>query len=136
MDSISFPFRYLEIPAIGKIFVPYVSVGLNTLDGVVEYDFIVDTGSDLTTLPHYMANRLNIDLSNAKTSEAEGIGGHRIKTWLTTVDLVFSNTTIKVRASVTNENSTPFLLGRVDLLDTLCSWNFNSTKKKIEFEKL
>ena len=118
------------------MFVPNIKVGLKTIDGIIEYDFLVDTGSDLTTLPFYMAKKLEINLSKAKASNTQGIGGHAVKTWLIELPLIFPNNTIVVRASITYENSTPFLLGRVDFLDVLYSWNFNAKKKTVEFEKL
>jgi hypothetical protein len=49
-------------------------------------------------------------------------------------ELHFGSRVIKVRASITDENSTPPLLGRVDLLDHLFSWDFNSLQKKIFFK--
>lgn len=136
VSDLIFPFQYKYLPEIGRVFAPNIKVGLKTIDGVIKYDFLVDTGSDLTTLPFYMAKKLEINLSRAKTSNTQGIGGHVVKTWLVKLPLIFSNETIFVRASITNENSTPFLLGRVDLLDVVYSWNFNAKKKTIEFEKL
>ena len=135
-DNFDFPFQYYFIPSIGKIFTPTIPIKLNTKKGLVEFQFIVDTGADLTTLPFYMASQLGIDLTRAKKSQAEGIGGFKVKTWLTKVELIFPKETVKVRASITNENSTPFLLGRVDLLDTFQSWHFDSKRKKIIFETI
>ena len=83
-----------------------------------------------------MAKKLSLDLSRAKTSYTEGIGGYQVKTWLVKIELLFPKTSVQVRATITNENSTPFLLGRVDLLDTLFGWNFDAKRKKIVFEKI
>lgn len=115
---------------------PYIPVKLETAEGLIEFDFLVDTGADLTTLPHYMASKMNIDLNKAKKSVAEGIGGFKVDTWLTRIDLHFGKTVVNVRASFTNENSTPFLLGRIDILDNLYSWKFDSKKKRIVFEEV
>lgn len=83
-----------------------------------------------------MASRLGIDLKEAKQSVAEGLGGFRVKTWLVKVELIFPGSSLTVRASITDENSTPFLLGRVDLLDVLYSWDFDAKQKKILFETI
>lgn len=137
MDNIDFPFQYDVFPEFGRMFVPIAKIGLNTINGLVHYNFIVDTGADFTTLPHHMAIRLRIDLKKAKRSIAEGIGGHKIHTWLSEIELVLSEkTTIKVPVSITNENSTPFLLGRAGLLDVLCSWHFDAKDKNIKFVSL
>ena len=103
---------------------------------MVEFNFIVDTGADLTTMPHFMASRLGIDLKNAPTSSAEGIGGFTVKTWLVKIDLFFPKNNIKIRASITDENSTPFLLGRIDFLDVVCGWNFEAKQKEIHLEPI
>jgi predicted aspartyl protease len=132
--AVSFPFQYFNLPGIGKTFVPIAPIKLKTIEGLVEFNFIVDTGADLTTLPYFMASKLEIDLSKAKISSAEGIGGFRVKTWIVEVDLVLPKNVISVRASITNENSTPFLLGRVDFLDVVCGWNFEVGQKQIMFE--
>ena len=135
-QDLTFPYRYYYLPHIGKVFVPSITLKLQTKNGPVDFDFIVDTGADLTTIPKFIAEQMGIDLSHLPTSVAEGLGGFRVKTWLASIDLHFENTLITVRASVTDENSTPPLLGRVDLLDKLFNWHFDSHQKKIVFESL
>ncbi len=137
MDNIIFPFEYETLPEIGKVFFPNIKIGLETINGIVKYNFIVDTGADLTTLPKHMAYRLGVDLKKAKRSVAQGLGGHTVQTWLIKLKLLLSpQISVFVRASITDENSTPFLLGRADLLDKFFSWNFDCKKKKIIFEKI
>ncbi|MBI5356441.1 retroviral-like aspartic protease family protein [Candidatus Collierbacteria bacterium] len=136
MDKLSFPFQYSAIPYIGRIFTPIIPIKLKTVNGVAKFNFLVDTGADLTTLPHFMASRLGIDLSKEKQGVAEGLGGFRVKTWLVKVDLILPDNKLTVRASITDENSTPFLLGRVDLLDVVYSWNFSVRQKQIIFEPI
>ena len=83
-----------------------------------------------------MAEKLKLDLSQAKSSNVEGIGGYEVKIWQVKIKLMFDGDSLVVRANITNENKTPFLLGRVDFLDVLYSWNFNARRKLVEFEKL
>ena len=84
-----------------------------------------------------MADKLNIDLNKATESIALGIGGFKMKSWITKINLYFDHAKpVNIRASITSENVTPFLLGRVDLLDVLHSWNFDSRNKKIIFEEI
>lgn len=137
MDNIVFPFEYEVLPNFGRVFFPIVKIGLETIDGVVKYNFILDTGADQTTLPKHMAYRLGIDLKKAKRSIVQGLGGHIVQTWSVKLKLLLnSQTSVLVRASITDENSTPFLLGRADLLDKIYSWNFDCKNKKIVFEKI
>lgn len=84
-----------------------------------------------------MAVRLGLNLNNLKQSLATGLGGYTVKTWQTKLDLILSDkVAVNVNVSITNEDSTPFLLGRAGLLDVLYGWNFDSKTKKIRFEPL
>ena len=133
-NFLEFPFRYVNFPLIGKVFYPYIAVYLKTIEGWKDFDFIVDTGADFTTLPRRAEEILGIDLSRCKESRAEGIGGVVIKTWETKIPIRIKDFELEVRCSITEDDKTPFLLGRIDLLDSRFSWHFNSLAKKIIFE--
>lgn len=136
-DNLIFPYRYIDVPSLGRIFYPLITITLKTIDkGFVDFEFIVDTGADLTTIPYYMADRVGINLKDAVKSQSQGIGGFIINTWIARLTLYIKGQAFPVRASVTEDNKTPFLLGRVDLLDTLLTWNFDSSSKTIHFQKV
>lgn len=124
----------MSFPLIGKVFYPYIPVYLKTIEDWKDFDFIVDTGADFTTLPRRAEQILGIDLSRCKESKAEGIGGVIVKTRETQIQIRIKGYIFKVRCSITEDDKTPFLLGRVDLLDTRFSWHFDSQTKKIIFE--
>lgn len=134
LNSIEFPFEYVNLPSFGKVFYPFIPVALKTVDhGWVDFRFIVDTGADLTTLPFFMAKKLGINLAKSKTSKAEGIGGYVIKTWETKIHIRLKTLEISIRCSIVEDEQTPFLLGRIDLLPETFSWLFDSRNKKIIF---
>ena len=136
-NNFSFSYRYFEIPPFGKTFYPFITVGLKTIDkGFVDFEFIVDTGADLTTLPFFMADRLGVNLKKADKSKSRGIGGHIVNTWITKIPIYFYRIEFFVRAAITVDNETPLLLGRIDLLDQVFSWNFDSINKKILFQQI
>ncbi len=136
-NNFEFDYRYVHAPPLGRIFYPIITISLKTIDkGMVDFDFIVDTGADITMLPLYMADRLGVDLKKARKSQSLGIGGFLINTWITQIPIYIADTEFKIRVSITNDNETPLLLGRVDLLDTIFSWHFDSKRKKIIFEKV
>jgi predicted aspartyl protease len=136
-NDFGFKFRYIEIPPLGRIFFPLIDISLKTVDkGLVNFEFIVDTGADLTTLPFYMAERLGLNLKKAQKSQSQGIGGFLLDTWIVELPIYIKNLEFNIRASITSDNQTPFLLGRVDLLDKIFSWNFDSRKKKIIFSRI
>lgn len=134
--DLEFPYRYYYIPRVGRIFVPSITLKLQTTKGLVDFNFIVDTGADLTTIPRFIADQMGVDLARLPIGSAEGLGGFQVKTWLATVDLYFLKTILTVRASITDENVTPPLLGRVDILDKLYNWHFDTRERRIIFESL
>lgn len=131
---LEFPFRYVFLPSVGKVFYPYIPVFLPTVAGWKDFDFIVDTGADFTTVPHRMGQVLGTDLKKCKQSQVGGIGGAVVKTWETEIEIKIKNYPVKIRCSIAQDDETPFLLGRIDLLDTRFSWHFDSRAKKIIFE--
>lgn len=136
-NSFDFKYRYVDIPVLGQIFFPLITLGLKTIDkGIVDFEFIVDTGADMTTLPFFMGERLGLQLKDAQKSQSQGIGGFLLDTWIVKVPIFIRRKEFIVRASITSDNYTPFLLGRVDLLDKIFSWNFDSKVKKIIFSKI
>jgi len=132
--AVEFPFRYVNLPLLGKVFYPYIPVYLRTIEGWKDFDFIVDTGADLTTLPRRAEEILGIDLGQCRESRAEGIGGTVIKTWETRIPIRIKDFELEIRCSITEDDKTPFLLGRIDLLDSRFSWCFEAQAKKIIFE--
>lgn len=134
--TLELPFRYVELPSVGKVFYPYIPVYLKTVKGWKDFDFIVDTGADFTTLPRRAENILGLDLNQCKESKAEGIGGVEVKTWETQIPIRLKNFEFTVRCSITEDDKTPFLLGRIDNLDKIFSWIFDADRKKIIFKKI
>lgn len=90
----------------------------------------------MTTLPFYMADRLGLNLKKAQRSQSLGIGGFLLDTWIVRIPIYIQRSEFTIRASITKDNQTPFLLGRTDLLDKIFSWNFESKVKKIIFSKV
>lgn len=135
-DQISFPWEYEAVSGLGKIFRPYVPIYLNTKEaGWKRFDFIVDSGADITMLPKSMLDILGIDKKKITKGEATGIGGFTTKTWQTKIPIKIGEWELEILATFTSENLTPLLLGRVDTLDSQFSWNFDHKKKEILFTK-
>ncbi|MBM4401687.1 MAG: retroviral-like aspartic protease family protein [Candidatus Cloacimonetes bacterium] len=134
--SIEFPFLYFNIESIGRIFRPLIPVSLKTIKGWQTFHFIVDTGSDLTTLPHRFIKVLGIDVKKCRKGEAEGLGGYRSRTLQVEIPIKVKNYETVIRASMVEDDKTPLLLGRVDLLDDKFSWFFDTKRKKIIFEEI
>ena len=134
--SIEFPFLYFNVWGLGRIFRPIVPVSLETIEGWQAFHFLVDTGADLTTLPSRFAEILGVDPKKCQKSEAAGLGGHRSRTLEVEIPIKIKDYEVAIRASIVEDNETPLLLGRTDLLDDKFSWHFDAKKKKIIFQEL
>lgn len=134
--KIFFDWEYEEVGSYGKIFRPYVPVQLKTIEaGWKPFDFIVDSGADVTMLPYSMADILGLDLNEAEPGEATGIGGYRLETWQTKIPIRIQDWEFKVAVTITSDNLTPLLLGRVGTLDRKFSWIFDHKKEQIVFRR-
>lgn len=133
---ITFPFRYAPVSSLGEIFLPIIPVSLKSVTGWKEFEFLVDTGADLTTMPNSTLKLLGKSEKDCKKGTAEGIGGKIITTWETEIWLKIANRQLKVRCAITQDDRTPFLLGRVDLLDDVFSLHIDSKEKLIIFETI
>lgn len=137
LSSIEFPFEYIVLPHFGRVFYPFVPVSLKTIDKEwVDFRFIVDTGADLTTLPFFMAEKLGVDLRKCRRGRAEGIGGAVVETWETKILIRLKSFECWIHCSIVEDEQTPFLLGRIDLLEENFSLLFDSKKKRIVFMKI
>lgn len=133
--QVEFDWKYEMYVGYGKYFRPVIPVGINTTAGWVDLDFLVDTGADITMLPYDIAALVGIDLSKLKPTVMTGIGGFRVKTWKTKIPIRLKDWEFEITASISEENSTPLLLGRKDLLDKKISWIFDHKKEKIIFKR-
>ena len=69
--SLIFPFVYAEVESLGELFYPFVRVNLKTIYGWQEFDFLVDTGADVTTLPKAMLSVLGINGRSLKKQKTQ-----------------------------------------------------------------
>lgn len=79
--SFEFPFEYADIEGMGRLFYPIVRVELRTTEGWRPFEFLVDTGADVTTVPIHLLPLLGIQKRNLKSGETLGVGGIVVKTW-------------------------------------------------------
>lgn len=117
-QSQSFHFPYKKIRTdIGIIPYPLITVKLFAQKQLIDTDFVVDTGADITTLPKYLASELGIDLSKLERGSSQGIGEGRIQTWETKIKIIIGNVDLKIRCSFVSSNKIPPLLGKIDVFN-------------------
>jgi hypothetical protein len=77
----------------------------------------MDTGADTLTLPKHMISLLGINKNSLTQSLSQGIGKKLVKTWEGKILIEFCERNFPVRCSFTDNNKTPFLLGKEDVFD-------------------
>lgn len=129
--SLVFPFVYADVESLGKLFYPFVRISLKTIYGWREFDFLVDTGADVTTLPKAMLPVLGINEINLKKQKTQGVGGVLVDTLKTLLPVQIGFDEFLIHASIVNteEESLPFLLGRKDIFEKRFSLEIDSKRK-------
>lgn len=129
--SLVFPFVYADVEALGILFYPFVRASLKTIFGWQEFDFLVDTGADVTTLPKSLLPILGIKTRNLKKTKTQGVGGIWVKTFELKLPIKIGPDEFHIHASITNtqDEGSPFLLGRKDIFDDRFSLELDSKKK-------
>lgn len=128
---LEFPFEYAEIEGLGRLFYPIVKAQLKTVVGWREFEFLVDTGADVTTVPSHILPVLGIKKNQLSMNTTLGVGGISVKVWEFQAPLRFGNKEILIHCSAveTEDNSMPLLLGRKDIFEEKFNLLLDSQKK-------
>lgn len=126
---LEFPFAYAKVEFLGQLFYPLVQVSLKTIFGWKEFDFLVDSGADLTTLPFTTATFLGVNLKKLKKSKTQAVGGFFVPTWDLIIPIKIGKEELEIHASITKDKKTPFLLGRKDVFEEKFSLILDSRRK-------
>lgn len=119
------------------MFYPMVKFELKTIYGWKEFEFLVDTGADVTTVPSHILPVLGIKKSQLKVSTTLGVGGIKIKTWEFKLPVRMDNAEILVAATAVDveEISIPLLLGRKDIFEERFNLLLDSENKIVVIEE-
>lgn len=128
---LKFPFEYAEIESLGVLFYPTVQLDLKTIYGYKEFNFLVDTGADITTFPSHVLPALGIKKEDLKVSQTLGVGGIKVKTYEFKLPIKFEGLEMSINATAVDmdENSMPLLLGRKDVFENVFSLEIDSKNK-------
>lgn len=128
---LKFPFEYAQIEGLGKLFYPIVYLDIKTVAGWTEFEFLVDTGADITTVPSHLLPVLGLKKSQLPMSSTLGVGGYEVRTWEFSLQIRFGNKEVKVSASAVDskEDSLPLLLGRKDIFEEEFNLSLDSKRK-------
>ena len=129
--SFEFPFEYADVEGLGTLFYPMVRMDLQTISGWKPFEFLVDTGADMTTVPLSLLSVLGVMTNNLTQTKTFGVGGIAVKTWSFTLPIRLGPSTWRIQANAveTTENGMPFLLGRKDVFESRYSLLLDSQRK-------
>lgn len=128
---LEFPFEYARIPDLGVLFYPIIRIELKTLAGWQQFEFLVDTGADVTTLPKSLLPALGVKTSKLRSSATFGVGGVKVRTLELELPIKLGDIEITVHASAvdTHEDVMPLLLGRKDIFESRFNLLIDSKRK-------
>lgn len=129
--SFEFPFEYADIEGMGRLFYPTVRVELRTTEGWQPFEFLVDTGADLTTVPTHLLPLLGLETRKLKSGETLGVGGIVVKTWEFSLPLKIGSRVIDAHASAVEakNDALPLLLGKKDVFEDAFSLLLDTKRK-------
>src|SRR3989338_4262762 len=102
---------------MGRLFYPVVTIQLKTISGWRDFEFLVDTGADVTTIPSGLLSALGFVKGDLKTSKTWGVGSISVKTWELMLPIKIGKVDLLVHASAVDaeSNTMSLLLGRKDI---------------------
>ena len=130
-----FPFEYIEIEGLGLLFYPIIQLEIKTVFGWKKFDFLVDTGADMTTLPSTILPLLGLDLKKLPKSFTFGVGGIEVAVRETAISIKLGMDEFTVKTAITEGDGNTFLLGKKDVFEKRFSLDLNSRRKVTVLKK-
>jgi hypothetical protein len=118
MSATSFEFPY-RFRTSGKktLAYPEVIVRLKTFLGASAFNFILDTGADVTTMPDYMINVLEIPSSALTKTRSFGISGVPVDSLDALVNAKIGTVTFDLPVTFITNKDVPLLLGKEGIFE-------------------
>jgi len=113
----SFPFERVLTP-LGFVWLPVARVVVSNHSRSLEMDMVVDTGADLTMIPHQFGLDLMLKPGDGNLRTLAGISGST-SYLLRSVRLTIGSIRLNARIAWAQHDDVPVILGRTDGLDRL-----------------
>lgn len=131
--SIAIEFPLVDVNTkFGIIPTPLITILVLTQFGYQPYQFLFDTGADFTMLPRHMAEDIGLNIRNLQKSRSYGIEDKDIEVYIGNVKVKIGPEELKIRCLISEKDTTPFLLGRIDVFPRF-NITFDNSRKKISF---
>lgn len=109
---------------------PKITVFVRTRSGYQAYRFLLDTGADFSMVPFSMAKDLGVDLTRCPRDRCTGIEGTPLPVYHTEIGVRIGEVELLLRCLISENDATPFLLGRADFFSRF-SITFDNQRKRI-----
>ncbi|MBI4365434.1 MAG: retroviral-like aspartic protease family protein [Deltaproteobacteria bacterium] len=133
-SSIEFPLSPLRTRT-GTIPEPIIPIRIYTPSGFKSFDFLVDSGADMSVLPKAMASILRINLQHCPTTTTQGVEGYGAKIFRARIVIQLGAWTDTIRCAFVGHDAIPPLLGRVDVFSRY-NITFHARRHSIFFERI
>ena len=114
---------------------PKITLHVRTTSGYLPYRFLLDTGADVSMVPLSMAEDLGIDVSRCPADRCSGIEGRPVLVYHATIAVRIGHVDLSLRCLISENDATPFLLGRADLFSRF-SITFDNVRKRISLTEI
>lgn len=119
----------------GPLPVPALTLPVKTPTGHSDVRFLLDSGADITMLSRGAGEYLGIFPQGAPTKNVSGIEGRSIPAWVGEITVRIGNADHTIPCLFTENEKTPFLLGRIGLFQKF-NVTFDNRQKKIILESI
>lgn len=132
--SIEYPLPKIRTP-LGTVADPTIPIEVLTTSGYRIYDFLLDTGADCTLVPKFMAQLTGVDLSTCKRTHSFGIEGKGVVVYIGIIDIKIAKYHLKIKCLFSEEETTPFILGRMGIFSKFNIF-FDNKHKRIKLSRI
>lgn len=129
------PYQIVISPPARYHYVARVPVSVKTNSGYKEYIFLLDTGASFTTVPKFMAQEVGYKPRRQDQDKMTVASGAEMTVYHGSIGVRIGPFEEKIRCVFSSHNETPFLLGRVDILDRF-NFELNAKKKQLTISRI
>lgn len=134
MPLVEFPLSSLKGES-GLIPEPIIPVGIVTRHGLRLYDFLVDSGADMTVLPFSLAHQVGISIKDCIKSKTQGVEGKGTTIYHAEITIKIDHWEDRIRCAFASHDLIPPLLGRLDVFSKY-NITFHAKRESIIFQKI
>lgn len=114
--KLSFPYETKASRHYGNSPLVSVTLPVDSPQGPVKFQFLFDTGADVTSMPVTVAKKLGINLQKQHSGIMTGYEGQGVLVYRSQITVNFNKKKFSIPCVFTPKNHVPILLGRAGIL--------------------